>query len=246
MDTSPQLDLTTIPVRFSHLRSYGRSAAHGLHARMTEAAQTQAMQRGTAVHALVFRNRPVIGWHGAQRRGKDYEAFVAENQDVEILTAAEFEKACRMAKAVKSSPLAAPLLEGDVEQTVHFTWYGRMCRATPDVRGKRRVVDLKTTVCSDPERFQWHSLRFAYHAQLRMQQIATGAAEAYLIAVESTEPFPVTVFRVTDEALKYGEKQLALWMERLITCESSGYFPSYVECIVPLDVPLGDTDEMED
>lgn len=91
--------LSQLPVRFSHLRAYGRSAMHGHHARLTEAAQTVSMERGTAVHALVFGNRQVCGYPGPTRRGKDYDAFVAEHPDAEILTGAEFDKARRMADA---------------------------------------------------------------------------------------------------------------------------------------------------
>jgi len=39
------------PVRFSHLKAYGRSAAHGLIARTKEFPPTSAMERGTGVHA---------------------------------------------------------------------------------------------------------------------------------------------------------------------------------------------------
>ena len=45
-------DLRDIPVRFSHLRAYGRSALHGYHARLDELQKpTTAMQRGTATPA---------------------------------------------------------------------------------------------------------------------------------------------------------------------------------------------------
>jgi len=238
----------TLPIRFSHLRAYGRSALHGFHARQTEAEQTVAMQRGTAVHALLFGNRKVAGWDGAVRRGKAYDEFAAANPDVEILTASEYEKSCKMAQAVRDSKVAAPYLEGVTEQTIRFKWYGRECRATPDIRGHKRVVELKTSNTSDPERFPWQSLKMKYHAQLRMQQIATAedAEEAYVIVVESAEPFPVTVFRVTDEALVDGEKCLVAWMERLVTCEKSQYWPPYVECVVPLDVPRDDELEYDE
>lgn len=241
------MTLFDLPVRFSHLRAYGRSALHGFHARTTEALPTIAMQLGTAVHALLFNNRKVIGWQSAQRRGKDYDAFVADNPDTEILTQTEFAKAQMMTDALRQSSVAAPLLEGVTEQTILFNWYGRECRSTPDVRNGNRVVELKTASTADPERFPWQSLRMKYHAQLRMQQIATGdtADEAYVIVVESSAPFPVQVFRVTNEALIEGEKCLVAWMERLIICEKSGHWPPYTECIVPLDVPRDDEAEYD-
>ena len=230
------------PIRFSHLRAYGRSAAHGYHARLQDPAVTGAMQRGTAVHALMFGTRKVMGWDGVQRRGKAYDEFVAANPDVEILTASEYDKANAMVRALRACKAAEPVLQGIAEQTIYFDWYGRKCRATPDIRGDGFVTELKTAKSSDPAQFQWASLRMAYHAQLKMQNVATNTDVSYLVCVESAEPYPVTVFRVTDEALLEGEKLLTLWMERLINCEKADYYPPYVECIVPLDVPTPDVD----
>lgn len=240
-----------LPVRFSHLRAYGRSAAHGYLARAQESQQTTAMQRGTAVHALIFGTRKVMGWDGPQRRGKAYDEFASANPDVEILTATEYEKASRMAQAVRDSEVAAPFLKGDFEKTILFDWYGRKCRATPDVRGDGHVTELKTAASSDPNRFVWDALRRHYNAQLRMQQIACGdkGNEAYIVCVESAEPFPVTVFHVEPRALDFGYRNLCLWMERLKNCEAAGLYPPYVESVVPLDAPddleldYGDNDD---
>lgn len=230
-----------MPVRFSHLRAYGRSAAHGYHARTTESEQNMAMQRGTAVHALLFKTRKVMPWDGPQRRGKAYDEFVEQNPDAEIMTQTEYAKSHAMAESVKRSEVAMQVLDGQQEKTILFDWYGMKCRATPDVLGDGFVTELKTCSTSDPGRFPWHALRMQYNAQLRLQQIACGYSpldtKAFIVAVESAAPFPVTVFHVQYKALEVGERNLTLWMERLKTCEASGYWPGYVESIVPLDLP---------
>lgn len=239
--TVPAPDLSTLPVRFSHLKAYGRSAAHGLHARLVEMEPTYAMERGTAVHALLFNTRKVVGWTGAVRRGKEYEAFERDHADCEILTGSEYEKARLMAESVRRSPLAMAALDGEQEKTIRFDWYGMKCRATPDVRGDGFLTELKTSASSDPSRFVWHALRMQYNAQLRLQQIACGHdiddSITRIVAVESAPPFPVTVFRVEPRALEIGERSLVAWMERLKTCEASQNWPPYVECEVPLDIP---------
>jgi hypothetical protein len=226
------------PIRFSHLRAYGRSGAHGKHARAGGSDETAAMEKGTAVHALIFGNRKVIGYPGTVRRGKEFDAFAAEHVDAEILTMTAYDESRRIADAVLSSELAAPLLKGVVEQTIRFTWMGEQCRSTPDVRGSTFLTELKTTQSADPERFFWHSLRYHYHAQMRMQQIACMAKlDCYVVAIESSAPYPVTVLRFTDRALEQGEKLLMLWMERLRNCEQSRHWSPYVDSIVDLDVP---------
>lgn len=234
------MEAANLPVRFSHLRAYGRSPAHGHHARTTDLDEpTAAMQRGTAVHALIFKNRQVLGYPGAVRRGKEYDAFVSANPEAEILTASEFEKARNMAEAVKACKVAEPWLQGVMEKTLLFRWMGMDCRATPDVYGDDFVTELKTSVSSDPERFRWHALRMHYHAQLRFQQYALADLPQHhiIVCVEAAEPFPVTVFHVEPRAIEAGEKLLTLWMERLKNCEQSQAFPPYSQSVVPLDIP---------
>ena len=215
---------------------------HGHHARLVEAEQNAAMERGTGVHALIFGTRKVCGYPGPTRRGKDFDAFVAEHPDHEILTMADFNKACRMADAVRECKLAQPMLQGTTEETLLFRWMGLDCRATPDIRGDDYITELKTSATSDPLRFAWHALRMHYHAQMCMQTIACATAKrmsaksCYIVCVEATEPHPVTVFQLTDRALLAGNKLLMLWAERFKNCELSGVWPAYADCVVPLDV----------
>lgn len=223
------------PIRFSHLRAYGRSAMHGHHSRTSEWTPSEGMLLGTATHALAFGTGKVISYPKT-RRGKEWDEFAYANTDSQILTAAQYEKATSMSSALLANRLAVEVMAGDAEQTILFNWYGRKCRATPDVRGDCYVTDLKTCQTSDPEKFVWSSLRFAYHAQMRMQMEAANVEDAYIVAIEATKPYPITVFQLTHEALLDGERLLSLWMERLITCESSDSYPPYVSCIVPLDV----------
>lgn len=230
------------PVRFSHLRAYGRSAAHGLYARTHERKPTAAMELGTAVHAMMFATQPVAGFDGT-RRGKAYDEFCAAAEPgTLVLAASDYHRACNMADALESSPTAKAALTGKAEETLHFRWMGRDCRATPDVRGDGFVTDLKTTTSADPNRFRWHALKMAYHAQLRMQQIGCmfakneRPANAYIVAVEVDPPHTVTVFDLTARALEEGDKLLTLWMERLCASEGARSWPGYCESVVPLDV----------
>ena len=232
----------SLPVRFSHLRAYGRSAMHGHHARQQDQEPTVAMQRGTALHALVFDTQKVCGYPGSQRRGKEYEAFAAEHSDHVILTMAEFTKARLMADAVRQSKVAEPVLKGIAEKTILFRWMGLDCRATPDVRGDDFLTDVKSSKSADPSQFLWSARRFSYHAQLRFYEHGCekhhiNIRDHWIVCVESEAPHPVTVFHVEPEALEEGEKLLMLWAERFKSCEAAAHFPPYVECTVPLVWP---------
>jgi len=238
------------PVRFSHLKSYGRSAAHGLIARTKEQKPTAAMQLGTAVHAMMFETQKVC-WYHSTRRGKEYDQFVADHPEHLILTEPDYFKAQGMVNSLRACKVAAPLLEGEAEKTLLFRWYGVDCRTTPDVRGKDFVTELKTCPSAHPERFPWHSLRMQYHGQMQFERTGAEIVDrnmqgsiAYVVAVEYTEPFVVQCFRVTDEALEAAEKLLVSWMERLKVAEASQAWGGYSELIMPLDVP-GDDLELD-
>ena len=92
---------------------------------------------------------------------------------------------------------------------------------------------------SDPNRFPWHARSMAYHAQMRMQNLAIKdtAAACYIVCIESAEPYPIQVYQLTDKALQEGEKCLIAWSERLKIAEQSSSYPPYTTCIMPLDVP---------
>lgn len=235
-------DLRDIPVRFSHLKAYGRSAMHGYHARLNDMKPTSSMQRGTAVDALIFKTREVCGYPGAQRRGKEYDLFVADHPDTEILTMSEFEKAKAIADAVLSCDYAKPWLDGVSQDTLFFDYMGLRSRSTTDVRGNGFVCDLKTTRDASDYRFPWQARSMGYPVQLVMQGIAAElnghSVSRYInLAVETTAPFPVTIFELTPRAIDKASRTLMLWYERLKTSETSLSFPAYSQAIVPLDEP---------
>lgn len=240
-------DLRDLPVRFSHLKAYGRSPAHGYHARVTDMKSTSSMQIGTAVDALIFGHRKVCGYPGAVRHGKKYDAFCADHPDTEILTMNDYDKAYFMADAVLSNEAAKPWLQGVKQQTLRFEYMGLQCRATPDVRGDGFLTELKTSVTADPAKFFWQSLRMQYHVQLWMQSIACEihgykVPRHMIVCCENSAPYPVTVFEIQDRAKDMAARTLALWCERLKTCEASGQYPGYAQSIVPLDVPEEDVE----
>ena len=230
------------PIRFHHLRAYGVSAAHGKYERSlpVDARKTNAMDLGTAVHSLVLGGKKIVGYP-ATRNGKKYDAFCAENEGATILTQAAFDHAKAMADAVLNCPLAQPLLLGIKEKTRLFQFMGETCRVTPDVFGHNGLTELKTCASADPFRFPWDARKRCYHGQMAFQRLSFGehgkGLECYIIAVESKPPFPVTVYRLSEDLMLLGEKVLTLWMERLKVSEASQQWPAYAQDIVEIDAP---------
>lgn len=227
-------------LRFSRLRLMGRSAAH-YHGYVDD--PSYDMERGSAVHAMLFGNVEVLGWEeGRPRRGKDFDAFQADHPDALILTASDFQQSRAMADAVRRNALAMRVLDGEHEQTMLWQREGRWCRGTPDVRNdaQRFHSELKTGETADPRKFQWKLRDFCYHGQLAWY--ADGAERAgkprpdahYIVAVEASAPYVSTVFRVRPAALETGRKLIALWLEQLKVCEAAGAWPGYCESVVEL------------
>lgn len=247
-------------VRFSRLKLLAKSPAHYL---ANPQGESEALERGTAVHAVLLGGRRVIVWDKkteptkkskggkqAPRNGGAWDAFKAANPGATILLPGEYETVMRMVDAVRANRDAMHILTGVVEDTILFDMLGLECRTTPDVRAHDGsfYTELKTCRSSDPFRFGFQTKQMSYHGQMAMHREGIRraklgpASHGYVVAVESTLPHPVTVFRVTDHALEKGDKQIRFWMERLKGCIQSGQWPPYAQSVVDLDVP---DDEIE-
>lgn len=238
-------------VRFSRLKQMALSPAHYA-AYDEDARPTPAMVVGRAVHSVVLLEREPLTFPGAARRGRAWDDFCAEHGDAadEALTAKDREKVLRMSEAVIRSALAREFLAGTRERTIHWDYVGRACRSTPDAYTDAHVADLKTTACAEPGKFRADALRRWYHAQLAFYAEAlvhsklAAPRDAYIVAVESSAPYPVTVMRLTADALDVGHRACRSWMERLLACESAGEWPGYCQSVVDLAPWPSDDDDM--
>ncbi len=231
------------PVRFSRLKKMGLSAAHYA---ADQRQGTSAMSVGTAAHSLILGGPPVVAYPGAVRRGKEWEAFQAENADACILTKREAEQANAIAESVRRCSLSMRLLEGRHEvELPPWRVGGRVCGGRVDVIGDLdggHVCELKTSNSAEPYRFTRLGLRMAYHAQLAWYQHGAMAGagldvgSAYIVAVETSPPYVVTPMRVTFRALEMGTRIWRSWFERLRVCEESGEWPPYVQHVTDFDI----------
>lgn len=238
------------PVRISRLKLIARSPLHYAYATVEE---TLAMERGSAVHSLVLGGQPVIAWRKVSdagnpcpRRGKDYDAFEADNPGALILTADAFDEAACIADAIKSHNLAMGVLEGEHEIEKAWRFGKRACAGRLDNLAPTHVADLKITQSSEPTKVMWQALRMGWFAQLPwyldgVLASGTGTPEAaYIVAVEPKAPYAVSVLRFSDRAIEQGRRTYRSWLERLLVCEDTDEWPAYAQSIVELDVPDND------
>jgi len=231
-----------VPIRFSRLKLFSKSPAHFAAALDEDASH---LDIGAAAHSLILGGQRVVAYPGKVRRGKEFDAFALENEGALILTKSEFGRASRMATAVKNTPDAMAVLEGEREKTLYWDVQGRKCRGTPDVfnNDKRFITELKTGETSDPRFFPFKMRRYCYHGQLAWYSdgaVLSGLNDPqahYVVAVEASYPHVVTVFRLTPDTIDKGRRAVRLWFERLLQCEAAKQWPGYTQSIVDLALP---------
>lgn len=230
-------------LHFSDLKLIGTSP---LHYKTRPKKRTRSLSVGSGLHAMLFDTARVVCYEGI-RRGKKWESFAEEHQDALLMIESEYHPIKGMASAIRRHTVAMRLLEGEREQTIQWRMAGFDCEGTPDVfkvneyDAEDSLVELKTTASSDPRRFIRDTWKYHYPAQLAwyrqglLESKRANPQHHYIVAVESSAPYPVTVFRVTEQAIERGERTWRLWLERLKVCRESDYWPAYTESIVDID-----------
>lgn len=238
------VDPRSLPVRFSRLKHMSLSPAHYYAAcQRDESEQTLAMRLGSGVHAIVL-GQPVERYSG-RRAGADWKKFQADHPGALILNDREWYEASAMASSIlRHREACAILLDGtEIERHLEWSYLGRACSSRFDARGPYHLAELKTAQTSNPRLFIREAIRMHYHGQCAFYDQATrtergeGFSNVYLIAVEKSQPHPVTVYRLTERVLDLGRQTNRLWMEQLLACEASNEWPAYSDAIVDLDAP---------
>lgn len=244
-------------IRHHHLKAIARAPALGRFAlqggTVEEEDETddggkrsRDIEVGAATHNIVFNTKPVVVAPMARNeKHKAYQEFMAANPGAQIVTDSIYDDASRVADAIRGHREVAPLLDGAVfEETLYFERLGVKCRATPDIRHDERVVlaELKSTKSAAPWEFKRDAEKRWYHAQMAMQRRACIEAlgydpDCYLIAVEKTPPFLVTVLRLTEGTLSEGEDLIDEALRTLIDCRRTGHWPGYAEGVLDWDTP---------
>lgn len=238
------IDPRTFVPHFHDLKRLAKSPAHYRAGLGVKGADAAPFRFGRLTHRCTLGGGEIHIFKGKVRNGKEWEAFKEGKNEEDIFKQDELDEALRIAAVLKTHPIAAELLEGEHELPVEWTMLGRKV-ATRGIdilnRKARRVVDLKTTSNAEPYAFQRGALRYGYHAQLAAyddaaRSLGVDIAEHYVIAVETSEPYAVTVHRLSPRLLDEGRKLIRSWMERLKACEEADEWPSYTQSVCEWDL----------
>jgi hypothetical protein len=254
----PWSEYRQIPgVSITRLKEMRRSPLHYRHA-CDHPRSSAAFTLGTAAHCATLEphlfadtfavwDEPTDTGRQRPRRGKDWDAFVADNAGKTIITAAEMTTALDIAAAVRSDPAAMRYLErGEPEVTMQWHERGHQCRGRLDwltcVDGAHVLVGLKTTQDCRPFQFGAAAARLGYHMQWAFYgsgwRHATGGEAATVeIVVEAKPPHAVAVYAIVDDVMEQGRDDYAQLLDRLAECEASGLWPGPVDGEQVLSLP---------
>lgn len=206
----------------SALDLVNQSMAHYLHNLENPKEQTEAMAFGSALHCKVLTpelfDKEFYVWQKLPRNTKEGKAAwakaVCEAGGRSIIDYEQLARIEAVSNAVLSHPVASQLLcDGSAEQS--FMWIdkrtGLQCKARPDYfRNDKICLDLKTTEDASYFEFQRKITNYRYHVQGSF--FADGITESIgelcntfiLIAVETSAPYNVAIYRLDDDALSVG------------------------------------------
>jgi hypothetical protein len=235
------VDPRSFAVRFSRLKKMALSPAHYLAGLVASDKSSDAQRRGSLVHSLAL-GQPTVVWPGKVRRGKTWDKFQADHPGALISSTREMNEASPMIEALRRDSRAVDLLAGKAESEIAWEIGGRACEGRVDVIGQDRVVELKTTRCAHPDVFMRQARYLNYHVQLAWYADGLGVSAGYIVAVESTAPYAVSVFHLTDRTLDEGRRIYRGWFEKLMVCEQTNEWPGYSQHMVEFDVMGDDVD----
>lgn len=252
---------------WSRLKHLARSPAHYQHERYASPPDdTPARKIGRCAHLAVLEpevfTRSVAVWTGGRRAGNAWELFCEQNDGRELLTEAEHAHCLAIAEAVRSHPVAGPLFSGGAAE-VTIQWDAVLpalgglpeqripCKGRVDYLRPDCIVDLKTTRDASPSGFGRESWTHRYHVQGAWysdgHEAATGRRLPYvLVAVESTLPLVVQVYRVPEPILELGRAEYRPLLERLAFCRSEDRWGGYSDGELELTLPPWATRGLDD
>ena len=202
---------------YSALSQFKKSPNHLLAYWNKEMKTTDVMQFGSLVHKLLLQPESFgddfAVFEGARRAGKVWQEFSETNQDKTIIKQSELDAANNILNNAMQHDVVKTMLANATDKEVKLTWkhkgvdFKGFADMVTTFEGKQCVVDIKTT--NDAGNRFYRDLYYNdYKMQLAMyQEQFSKECDAYIIAIETTSPFNVQVYKLDESLLFKG------WMD---------------------------------
>lgn len=208
---------------------------------------TPALLFGRAAHKYMLEkddfDKEFVVAPAIDRRTKDgkaqWQAFIDENKDKDIITADDMEKIKAMHKALYETPFIDVLLNGKKE--LSFFWNdeqtGVACKCRPDclttIGDTTVLIDYKTTDNADTDKFMNKAISLKYDLQMAyykdgLEANGINVDSVMFIAQEKTAPYCVNILEVSKEFLMSGTDMYKTYLDIYKECSETGNWYGYV------------------
>ncbi len=241
--------------RASHsaLKHFERSPLHYKYYRDHPPTSTPALIFGNLFHCLVLEpkkalerywtlddsERPFPESTYAKKENKLWkEEQLIANEGKIIMSSEDMAKTKLMRDAVLNDPISGPLIKAtgnEFEKKIKWKESGVPCSGILDIRNDLFLADLKTCQNADPDEFKRDIVKYKYFRQGAMYLAGEKFGRFdyeekkpfFFIAVEKTEPFGVSVIKLSDEFISEGLINYRPLLKSLKVCIDKDDWPGY-------------------
>lgn len=237
-----------------------KSPAHAKASLERKFEPTPSMQFGSIVHGLVLephrQDLYIVKPDGVDRRSKDGRAVYAELEaaGLPIISRDDEIRALKTRDAVFANPLAREYLDQCRAFEQEIYWNGHLGvphKAKIDASRPGLIVDLKTTADASPKAFPRSAINYGYHLQAANYRKAHareyGVEPLFIvIAVETVEPFGVSIFEFDDRSIAEGEAAMRRAARIYRDCIAENDWPGYPPRVNLIEFPAWTQVEIDD
>jgi PDDEXK-like uncharacterized protein DUF3799 len=213
---------------------------------------TAAMRFGTMVHMFIlepekFDTHYFYGGITIRRGTKAFAELEVVANGREIIFDEDREILYHIKKAIDEHPIAGHLFKnGEAEKSIFWKdpETQMLCKSRPDYMTPNYIIDLKTTRSASPQNFERTIMDEGYHRQAAMalsaMEAISGIAHTNFlnVCIETERPYIISVFVVSDEALKLGQQEYKEGLRIYKECLEKNHWPQYVEEIKEINLPI--------
>ena len=199
---------------------------------------TSAMKFGTALHMQVLEPEQydkhyvvMPKYDKRTKKGKeDFEAFTNKHMFKTVLSQEDHNIIQEINNKLFKDEDAAKLLSNGLKEHIvvwHNEEYNVNCKGMLDVYNKESniIVDLKTTKDTSYYGFANSVKKFNYHKQAAFYMDAVKADEYYIVAVEKTKPYSISIVQLGDDLIDRGRELYNRDLEIYKYCLENNYWP---------------------
>lgn len=198
------------PLSYSSLKEFMKSPAHFIAYKNRLFKESAAMRLGTAVHAALLEPDKFKSDYDTTPLRKGTKAHKELDGSKIWLNNSDWATVNGIKRQLKKNVEAADLLESCKQREIEVKGYvnGIPFRGFVDAMSEDIIVDVKTTQDASPDGFSRSVYNFSYHLQAAIYMELTGAKQYYIIAIESSSPYSVVIYKLSQDAMDSGYAML--------------------------------------